>query len=67
MNEEQNNTKKTQPAIKFDGTQIGNEHVRKNIYPYVRHLTLILFVLIGFFIIIFLMHQNGKSIYEHGI
>lgn len=42
-------------------------HHIKNIYPTMRHLILVMFVLIALFIILFLMHQNGKSIYEHGI
>lgn len=43
------------------------EHLTKNIYPYLRHSMLIIIVLITFFTIIFLIHQNGKSLYEHGI
>ena len=40
---------------------------KKNIYPSVRHTLLIACVLLTFCIIIFLIHQNGKSIYENGI
>jgi hypothetical protein len=43
------------------------EQKPKNIYPYLRHLLLITLVLLAFFTLIFLIHQNGKSLYEHGI
>jgi hypothetical protein len=42
-------------------------HHTKNLYPVVRHLTLIVLVLLFATLILFLMHQNGKSIYDNGI
>ena len=42
-------------------------HYKKNIYPAVRHSFLVTLVLCAFLILIFLMYQNGKSIYDHGI
>jgi lipopolysaccharide/colanic/teichoic acid biosynthesis glycosyltransferase len=42
-------------------------HLKKNLYPAIRHVLLIVFVLLTIVTILFLMHQNGKSIYEHGI
>lgn len=42
-------------------------HHKKNIYPIVRHAILIACVLLTFFLVVFLIHQNGKSIYENGI
>lgn len=38
-----------------------------NIYPIIRHLFLFLCVLIAVSIILFLMYQNGKSIYDKGL
>ncbi|MCF7843556.1 hypothetical protein K9M47_01515 [Candidatus Gracilibacteria bacterium] len=38
-----------------------------NIYPTIRHLFLILCILLTAAIIIFLIYQNGKSIYDQGI
>ncbi len=42
-------------------------HHTKNLYPVVRHIILIVLVLLFATLIIFLMHQNGKSIYDNGI
>ncbi len=39
----------------------------KNLYPAVRHIIIILIVIFCVALIIFLMHQNGKSIYDNGI
>lgn len=38
-----------------------------NIYPIVRHLFLTICILLAIAIILFLMYQNGKSIYDKGI
>ncbi len=38
-----------------------------NIYPKLRHLILILCVLLTITIVVFLIYQNGKSIYANGI
>lgn len=42
-------------------------HHTRNLYPVVRHTLLIVFILLGITLIIFLMHQNGKSIYDNGL
>jgi hypothetical protein len=39
----------------------------KNLYPVVRHTILIAIILLFITLIVFLMHQNGKSIYDNGI
>lgn len=38
-----------------------------NVYPIVRHLFLTLCILLAIAIILFLIYQNGKSIYVKGI
>lgn len=38
-----------------------------NIYPAVRHLFLTLCIILALLIILFLVYQNGKSIYDKGI
>ena len=48
-----------------DGTPV--IHHTKNLYPIVRHVILVLTVLFFALCILFLMHQNGKSIYDKGI
>lgn len=42
-------------------------HLKKNIYPMARHLLLIVAIAFGVSIILFLIHQNGKSIYDNGL
>jgi hypothetical protein len=42
-------------------------HSKKNVYPAVRHILIIALVLFALSIMIFLIHQNGKSIYDNGI
>jgi hypothetical protein len=42
-------------------------HHKKNIYPTARHFLLIISVLLALCVIIFLIHQNGKSIYDNGL
>lgn len=42
-------------------------HHTKNLYPVVRHILLVVFVLFSIALIVLLMHQNGKSIYDNGI
>ncbi len=42
-------------------------HRTKNLYPVVRHVILVIIVLLFITLIIFLMHQNGKSIYDNGL
>ena len=38
-----------------------------NIYPVIRHIFLTLCVLLTIAIILFLLYQNGKSIYDKGL
>ena len=42
-------------------------HVETNIYPALRRTFLIVCVLLTILIALFLIYQNGKSIYESGI
>ncbi len=42
-------------------------HEKRNIYPLVRHILLVACVLLTVCLVIFLIHQNGKSIYDNGI
>ncbi len=44
-----------------------SHHHKKNLYPAVRHILLIIFVLCTLTFIFFLVHQNGKSIYDNGL
>ncbi len=43
------------------------EETKINIYPVIRHIFLITSLLLAFSIIVFLIYQNGKSIYVQGI
>ena len=38
-----------------------------NVYPMIRHLFLTLCILLTISIILFLIYQNGKSIYDKGL
>lgn len=42
-------------------------HTEKNLYPTVRRIFLNVAILFALSVILFLIYQNGKSIYEHGI
>lgn len=42
-------------------------HQKKNIYPLVRHVLIIAVTLITVSIVILLIYQNGKSIYDNGL
>lgn len=42
-------------------------HHTKNLYPIVRHTILVVCILFFIVLIMFLIHQNGKSIYDNGI
>ncbi len=44
-----------------------NGKPKKNLYPFVRHVFLISIVLCVFLLLLFLIYQNGKSIYENGL
>jgi hypothetical protein len=67
----QNNTKEENPSVSTpprqnEGLPIA-EHHKKNIYPIARHTLLILTLILCVCIILFLIHQNGKSIYDNGL
>ncbi len=42
-------------------------HHTKNLYPIVRHVLLVICILFSITLILLLMHQNGKSIYDNGL
>ncbi len=46
---------------------ISEDSGKLNIYPIIRHLFLIVCILLTISIILFLIYQNGKSIYVKGI
>jgi uncharacterized protein HemX len=46
---------------------VASFHTKKNLYPFVRHILLTILVILGVTLTLFLMQQNGKSIYENGI
>lgn len=47
--------------------EISEDSSKLNIYPIIRHLFLIVCILLAISIILFLIYQNGKSIYVKGI
>ncbi len=55
-----------EPTLKLPDNDLVIHHT-KNLYPIVRHIILLLFVLISLTLILLLIHQNGKSIYDNGI
>ncbi len=52
---------------KLDTPTLPIIHHTKNLYPLVRHVLLIICILFSLTLILLLMHQNGKSIYDNGI
>jgi hypothetical protein len=54
-------------AQKIDAPAAPMIHHTKNLYPLVRHILLVICVLFSVALIILLIHQNGKSIYDNGI
>lgn len=42
-------------------------HHMKNLYPAARHALLVICILCALFLIMYLINQNGRSIYENGI
>lgn len=48
-------------------TENNELHQKKNIYPLVRHIFIIAVTLATISIVIFLIYQNGKSIYDNGL
>ncbi len=54
-------------TLQMDVTKPSVIHHTKNLYPVVRHTVLVICVLLLAALIILLMHQNGKSIYDNGI
>lgn len=62
-------TKEHGDTIIISATPEGHPIVRhtKNLYPVVRHTLLLIFILLCIAFIIFLILQNGKSIYDNGL
>ncbi len=63
-------TSTTAPTEGKFPTTSGNEehpHHQRNVYQRIRHIFLIISVLCALSIIIFLMYQNGKIIYDNGL
>lgn len=60
-----------QPLRQTDNTdsaaKIQDENTTINVYPLIRHLFLTMCILLTVAIILFLIYQNGKSIYDKGI
>ena len=60
-----------QPLQQTDGANSiphkQDENTAINVYPLVRHLFLTMCILLTVTIILFLVYQNGKSIYDKGI
>ena len=50
-----------------DKLEVTPSHIKKNAYPAVRHILIVTCVLFALSLIIFLIHQNGKSIYDNGL
>ena len=57
---------KDQPTQPLEQEVVEHHHTR-NLYPVVRHIFLVTAVLCALSIIVFLMYQNGKSIYDNGL
>lgn len=62
----------TQPSQIYEAsTQPTSEkntfHQKRNIYPLVRHVFIIAVALATVSIVIFLIYQNGQSIYDKGL
>jgi hypothetical protein len=55
------------PSQQNSDTGTPHVHLKKNIYPTARHLLLVACVLLTLCVLVFLVHQNGKSIYENGL
>jgi hypothetical protein len=47
--------------------KVSTVHLVKNIYPIARQIILVTCIIFSICLIIFLMQQNGKSIYDNGI
>lgn len=62
-------TQSTQPKeVALEAPLKTNElHQKKNIYPLVRHIFIIAIILATISIVIFLIYQNGQSIYDKGL
>ncbi|MBP6888401.1 MAG: hypothetical protein KBC21_01740 [Candidatus Pacebacteria bacterium] len=64
MESTETNTSQNIPENVTSGAQ---EKTKKNIYPFVMHFFLISLVLFVFFLLLFVIYHNGKSIYENGL
>lgn len=48
-------------------TEVVPEEKTINLYPLIRHMFLIVCILLTITIILFLIYQNGKSLYDKGL
>ena len=60
-------TPKEASSFSQDTVLVPASHLKKNIYPMARHILLITAIVFGLCVIVFLIHQNGKSIYDNGL
>ncbi len=58
---------KPEEVLEINTEDVSDNENGLNIYPVIRHLFLTVCILLAISIIIFLMYQNGKSIYDKGI
>lgn len=54
----------TTPTI---NTETIEPHHKKNLYPTIRHIFLLACTLAFLAVLVLLLYQNGKSIYDNGI
>jgi hypothetical protein len=59
---QENNTVKMEEIVETE-----EDSTTVNLYPVIRHAFLTLCILLAVAIILFLIYQNGKSIYDKGI
>lgn len=56
----------TSPLLQ-ENVLVPASHLKRNIYPAVRHILLVVTLAFALSVIVFLIYQNGKSIYDHGL
>lgn len=56
-----------EPLRGIPSHEVPHPNTVKNLYPAARHILLVTCILFSVCLIIFLMHQNGKNIYDNGI
>lgn len=54
-------------VVTSEMVDIQDDNAEINLYPVVRHIFLTICILLAISIILFLIYQNGKSIYDKGI